>query len=85
MPSFSINDCEIRDAKLAGVFYYRARGTLARSVVSGGENSVVMNEGSEPTILDDNALSGTVQDEPTWANVFPSPAPPPALPVDPME
>ncbi|MFH2009891.1 MAG: right-handed parallel beta-helix repeat-containing protein [bacterium] len=83
MPSFHVTDCEIRDAKLAGVLYFRTRGTLARSVVSGAENSVVMNEGSEPTILDDNELSGTVEDDPTWANLFPSPAPPPSLPANP--
>ncbi|MFH2005020.1 MAG: hypothetical protein ABI333_00405 [bacterium] len=81
LPTFNVNDCHIRDAKLAGILYYRALGALARTVVSGGENSVVMNEGSAPTILDGNDLSGTVQDEPTWANLFPSPAPPPTVPV----
>ncbi|MFH2009930.1 MAG: right-handed parallel beta-helix repeat-containing protein [bacterium] len=83
MPAFNVNDCEIRDARLAGILYYRSRGTLARSVVSGGENSVLMNEGSEPTILDNNELSGTIMDEPAWANVYPSPAPAPALPLEP--
>ncbi|MFH2007015.1 MAG: right-handed parallel beta-helix repeat-containing protein [bacterium] len=83
LPTFNVNDCEIRDAELAGVLYFRSRGTLARSVVSGGENSVIMNEGSEPNILGDNNLSGTVTDEPTWANHYPSPAPTPALPSDP--
>jgi hypothetical protein len=82
MPTFNVNDCEIRDAKLAGILYYRARGTLSGSVVSGGENSVVMNEGSEPNIMDNNDLSGTVENEPTWANLFPSPAPAPSLPMD---
>ncbi|MFH2010787.1 MAG: right-handed parallel beta-helix repeat-containing protein [bacterium] len=81
MPVFHVNDCEIRDAKLAGILYYRALGTLARSVVSGGENSVIMNEGSSPTILDDNDLSGTVTNEPTWANLYPSPAPEPPMPL----
>ncbi|MFH2006137.1 MAG: right-handed parallel beta-helix repeat-containing protein [bacterium] len=80
MTTFHVNDCVIQDAKLAGILYYQARGTLARSVVSGGENSVIMNEGSEPTIGDDNTLSGTVKDEPTWASLYPSPAPAPALP-----
>ena len=41
-----------------------------------------MNQGSEPTILDSNDLSGTVADEPTWANLYPSPAPAPSLPLD---
>ncbi|MFH2009881.1 MAG: hypothetical protein ABI333_25020, partial [bacterium] len=85
MSSFNVNDCEIRDAKLAGILCYRARGTLARSVVSGGENSVVMNEGSILTVLDNNDLSGTVEDEPTWANLYPSPAPAPALPLEPTQ
>ncbi|MFH2006556.1 MAG: right-handed parallel beta-helix repeat-containing protein [bacterium] len=80
MPSFNVLSCEIRDANLSGVLYFRARGTLSGSVVTGAENSVIMNEGSEPTILGDNELSGTVENEPTWANLFPSPAPPPALP-----
>ncbi|MFH2008621.1 MAG: right-handed parallel beta-helix repeat-containing protein [bacterium] len=82
LPTFHINDCDIRDATLAGVLYFRARGTLSRTLVSGAENSVIMNEGSEPDILDDNDLSGTVEDAPTWANLYPSPAPPPTLPVD---
>ncbi|MFH2010968.1 MAG: hypothetical protein ABI333_30490 [bacterium] len=80
MISFNVIDCSIQDAKLAGILYYRAQGTLTGSVVSGGENSVIMNEGSAPTILDDNALSGTVESDPIWANLAPSPAPPPALP-----
>ncbi|MFH2005902.1 MAG: DUF1565 domain-containing protein [bacterium] len=82
MPTFDITDCDIQNAELAGILYYRARGTVARSVVSGAENSVVMNEGSEPTILDNNNLSGTVTDAPTWANLFPSPAPEPSLPSE---
>ncbi|MFH2005402.1 MAG: right-handed parallel beta-helix repeat-containing protein [bacterium] len=85
MPSFNILGCEILDASLAGVFYYQARGTLSGSVVSGAENSVLMNQGSDPLILDDNELSGTVKDEPTWANLDPSPSPPPALPHQPTE
>ncbi|MFH2005917.1 MAG: DUF1565 domain-containing protein [bacterium] len=85
MPTFDVNDCAIRDATLAGIFYFRARGTLAGSMVSGGENSVIMNEGSEVTILDTNELLGTVKSEPSWANLFPAPAPPPALPLDPMQ
>jgi len=82
LPSFDVTACRFRDAKLSGLLYYRARGTLTGSQVSGGENSVVMNEGSSPTILDDNSLTGTVEDAPTWANLFPSPSPspPPALP-----
>ena len=83
--TFHVSDCEIRDAKLAGLLYYRARGTLARTVISGGENSVIMNEGSSPTILDDNELSGTIEDEPTWASLIPSPAPPPTLPAEPVQ
>ncbi|MFH2008624.1 MAG: right-handed parallel beta-helix repeat-containing protein [bacterium] len=85
LPTFNINDCVIRDATLAGILYFRSRGTLARSIVSGAENSVVMNEGSEPTILEDNELSGTVKDDPTWANLYPTPAPPPALPKEPEQ
>ncbi|MFH2009461.1 MAG: right-handed parallel beta-helix repeat-containing protein [bacterium] len=82
MPVFSVYDCVIQDAALAGILYFRARGAVTGSAVSGAENSVVMNEGSEPTILETNALSGTVENEPTWANLFPSPAPPPALPLE---
>ncbi|MFH2009883.1 MAG: right-handed parallel beta-helix repeat-containing protein [bacterium] len=85
MPTFNVNDCDIQDAKLAGILYYRARGALARSVVGGAENSVVMNEGSELTILDGNDLSGTVENEPTWANLYPCPAPAPAMPSDSAE
>ncbi|MFH2005404.1 MAG: right-handed parallel beta-helix repeat-containing protein [bacterium] len=80
MPTFDVIGCEIRDARLAGILYYRAQGTLTGSAVSGAENSVIMNEGSSPTIQDDNALFGTVENEPTWAGMYPSPAPPPALP-----
>ncbi|MFH2008283.1 MAG: right-handed parallel beta-helix repeat-containing protein [bacterium] len=80
LPTFDVWDCALRDARLAGVLYYRAGGTLGGSSVSGGENSVIMNEGSSPTIRDDNDLSGTIESEPTWANVYPSPAPPPLLP-----
>ncbi|MFH2005403.1 MAG: right-handed parallel beta-helix repeat-containing protein [bacterium] len=79
---FHVTDAVIADAALAGVLYYRAAGTLARSVVSGGENSVLMNEGSAPTILQDNNLSGTVEDDPVWANLFPSPAPAPTNPSE---
>ncbi|MFH2010010.1 MAG: hypothetical protein ABI333_25665, partial [bacterium] len=82
LPTFDVSNCEIRDAKLAGILFYAAQGTLSGSVVSGGENSVIMNEGSQPTILNNNDLSGTVTSEPTWANLFPSPAPAPALPKD---
>ncbi|MFH2005405.1 MAG: right-handed parallel beta-helix repeat-containing protein [bacterium] len=80
MIALNIIGCAIVDAKLAGILYYRSRGTLTGSLISGAENSVIMNEGSDPTILGDNELSGTVQDAPTWASMFPSPAPPPALP-----
>ena len=84
-PQFDVSHCLILDATLAGIFYFRAGGTLSGSMVTGGENSVVMNEGSSPNILDDNALSGTVKSEPTWASLYPSPAPPPSLPSDPAE
>ncbi|MFH2005497.1 MAG: DUF1565 domain-containing protein [bacterium] len=80
MPVFNVIDCAIHNPSLAGILYYRARGTLSGSVITGGENSVVMNEGSEPTIQDDNQLSGTIADEPTWGSVFPSPAPAPRVP-----
>jgi hypothetical protein len=85
MPTFNVIDCEVHDAELAGILYYRARGTLSGSVVSGGENSVIMNEGSEPTILDNNILLGTVESDPIWANIYPSPAPAPSLPLEPTE
>ncbi|MFH2010357.1 MAG: hypothetical protein ABI333_27410 [bacterium] len=60
----------------------RSLGTLTGTVVSGAEYSVIMNEGSSPTIGRGNDLSGTVEDEPTWANLFPSPAPEPNLPYE---
>ncbi len=85
MPVISVLDCEIRDAKLAGILFYRAGGTLGRSVVAGAENSVVMNQGSAVTIMKDNDLTGTVTDEPIWADLYPSPSPPPLLPTDPTQ
>lgn len=83
--TFHVSDCAIRDAVLAGILYYRALGTLTRTLISGGENSVIMNEGSSPTILEENELSGTVEDAPAWASLFPSPAPPPTLPSEPVQ
>ncbi len=80
MPTFHVRGSEIRDARLAGVFYYRSAGNLSGSVISGGEYSVVMNENSSPTISKDNELTGSVSDEPTWVNMYPSPAPTPAEP-----
>ncbi|MFH2008619.1 MAG: right-handed parallel beta-helix repeat-containing protein [bacterium] len=78
--TFNVLDCAVRDAKLSGILYYLSGGTLSGSVVSGGEFSVVMNVGSEPTILDDNQLSGTAENDPQWTTLLPSPAPEPTLP-----
>jgi hypothetical protein len=77
LPSFHIKSCQITDAVLAGVLFYRSQGMLRGSVVSGGEYSVVMNEGSSPMIEEDNDLSGSVSNDPRWAALRPSPAPPP--------
>ncbi|MFH2010012.1 MAG: right-handed parallel beta-helix repeat-containing protein [bacterium] len=82
LPVINLIDCEIRDAKLAGILYYRSGGTLSGSLVAGAENSVVMNEGSEPNILGNNDLSGIIEDAPTWASLYPAPAPEPSLPVE---
>lgn len=79
-PTFHVRECAIRDAKLAGVLYVQSGGLLSGSVVSGGEYSVAMNEGSSPTIGMDNQLSGIVKDSPQWVSLTPSPAPPPATP-----
>lgn len=84
LPVFHVSECTIRDAKLVGVLYYRSKGMLSGSVVSGGEYSVAMNEGSSPTIGQDNQLSGTVRDDPQWVSLYPSPAPPPATPALPL-
>jgi hypothetical protein len=81
LPAFNVARSLIRDARLAGILYYLSTGTLHGSIVSGGEYSVLMNEGSSPTILEGNDLSGTRSDEPRWISQVPSPAPPPAVPV----
>ena len=82
MPAFDLRDSEIRDGRLAGVFYHLSRGLLTRSVVSGGEYSVAMNEGSLPSIDMSNLLSGTIEDKPLSVSLVPAPAP---MPAEPME
>jgi hypothetical protein len=85
IPTFHVRDCTLRDARLAGVLYYRAQGTLSGSVISGGEYCVAMNEGSAPTVAGDNLLACTVQSEPEWVSLVPSPSPPPTTPLPPFE
>ncbi|MFC1482613.1 hypothetical protein ACFL51_02285, partial [Myxococcota bacterium] len=80
--AFDIDSCQIQDATLAGVFYYLAGGTVRGSQITGGQYTVVMNQGANPTIQEDNDLSGSVESEPTWVNMDPAPAPPPLLPIE---
>jgi hypothetical protein len=79
-PTFHVQGCVIRGAKLAGLLYTLSTGMLSGSEVSGAEYSVAMNVGASPTIGEGNALSGTTQDKPTWVILVPCPAPPPTLP-----
>ncbi len=81
-PFFHVRDSVIRDAKLAGVFYRSSEGVLSGTVVSGGEYSVAINICASPSIGEDNLLSGTVEDEPQWVNLEPSPMPMPAMPME---
>jgi hypothetical protein len=82
LPAFHIQECLIHNARLAGVLYYRAQGTLSGSMISGGEYCVAKNEGSSPTVTDDNQLSCSVRSEPEWVSLYPSPAPPPVTPIE---
>ncbi|MFC1482617.1 hypothetical protein ACFL51_02305, partial [Myxococcota bacterium] len=79
---FHVRDTTILDAELAGILYYLAGGTVSRSQVTGGQYSIVMNQGANPVIEDDNDLSGTIESEPSWSNMDPAPAPEPLLPVE---
>ncbi|MFC1482267.1 right-handed parallel beta-helix repeat-containing protein [Myxococcota bacterium] len=78
---FHVSDCLIQDASLAGILYYLAGGTVSGSQISGGQYTVVMNQGANPVIQDDNELSGSIESEPEWSNMDPSPAPEPVLPI----
>ncbi|MFC1482269.1 hypothetical protein ACFL51_00530 [Myxococcota bacterium] len=79
---FHVNNCLIQDAELAGILYYLAGGTVTSSQITGGQYTVVMNQGANPIIQDDNDLSGSIESEPTWSNMDPAPAPEPALPFE---
>ncbi len=81
-PSFHVRRSLIRNARLAGVFYRSSEGVLSGTMVSGGEYSVAINIGASPSIAENNVLSGTVEDEPQWVNLEPSPLPMPAEPVE---
>ncbi|MFC1482602.1 hypothetical protein ACFL51_02230, partial [Myxococcota bacterium] len=80
--TFDVSNSVIEDAFLAGLLYYLAEGTVSGSQITGGQFTVVMNQGANPIIQDDNDLSGTIESEPTWANRDPAPTPPPATPAD---
>jgi hypothetical protein len=79
---FYVESCQILDAALAGIVYIRASGTVGTSHISGADFSIAMNIGSDLTVTEDNELSGNHQDEPSWQNIEPSPAPEPKLPVE---
>jgi hypothetical protein len=78
---FDVQTCLIMDAMLAGALFVRSQGTVGGSEVGGAGFSIVMNEGASVTVSDDNLLSGTYEDDPSWQNMDPSPAPEPAMPV----
>lgn len=80
LPTFHVLDSVIRDAKLAGVLFFRAQGTLSGTTVSGGDYCVAMNEGSSATVTDNNRLDCEEMSDPQWVNLYPSPAPPPLEP-----
>ncbi|MFC1482265.1 hypothetical protein ACFL51_00510 [Myxococcota bacterium] len=84
---FDVSDSLIQDAALAGILYYLAGGTVSGSQVSGGQYTIVMNQGANPIIMDDNDLSGSIESEPEWSSMEPSPTPAPAIPadIDPIE
>jgi hypothetical protein len=79
---FDVQFCRIMDATLAGALYVRAQGTVAGSEVTGAGFSIVMNQGASVTVTDDNLLSGQFEDDPSWQNMDPSPAPEPVLPTE---
>ena len=79
---FYVESCQILEAALAGIVYIHASGTVGNSHVSGADFSIAMNIGSELTVAEDNQLSGNLEDEPSWQNIEPSPAPEPKLPVE---
>ena len=70
---------------LAGILLTGSTGTVRSTTIRDGQFSVVMGQGSVPTIGDDNILSGLAASEPTWTNMEPCPAPPPALPMSLIE
>ncbi|MFC1482481.1 right-handed parallel beta-helix repeat-containing protein [Myxococcota bacterium] len=82
---FDVSNSLIQDAALAGILYFLAGGTVSGTQISGVQYTVVMNQGANPVIKDDNDLSGSIESEPTWASMDPSPAPEPALPADVVE
>ncbi|MFC1482530.1 hypothetical protein ACFL51_01860 [Myxococcota bacterium] len=77
---FHVSNSLVQDAELAGILYYLAGGTVSGSQITGGQYTVVMNQGANPVIQDDNDLSGSLESEPTWSNMEPAPAPEPILP-----
>ncbi|MFC1482268.1 DUF1565 domain-containing protein [Myxococcota bacterium] len=79
---FHVRDSLIQDAHLAGILYYMAGGTVAGTQISGGQYTIVMNQGANPVIQDDNDLSGSIESDPEWSNMDPAPAPEPLLPID---
>ncbi|MFC1482605.1 hypothetical protein ACFL51_02245 [Myxococcota bacterium] len=79
---FHVSNSLIQDAGLAGILFYLAGGTVSGSQIAGGQYSIVMNQGANPIVEDDNDLSGTLESEPTWANMDPAPVPPPVPPID---
>ncbi|MFC1482567.1 right-handed parallel beta-helix repeat-containing protein, partial [Myxococcota bacterium] len=79
--SFDVRSCLIQDTALAGILYHLAGGMVSGTQIAGGQYTVVMNQGANPFIEDDNDLSGALESEPTWANMDPSPAPDPLLPI----
>ncbi|MFC1482264.1 hypothetical protein ACFL51_00505, partial [Myxococcota bacterium] len=80
-----VSDSLIQDAELAGILYYLAGGTVSGSQITGGQYTVVMNQGANPVIQDDNDLSGSIESEPEWASMDPAPAPGPVPPADIIE
>ncbi|MFC1482526.1 hypothetical protein ACFL51_01840, partial [Myxococcota bacterium] len=77
---FDITASRIQDAALAGILYVLAGGTVSGSQITGGQYTIVMNQGANPVIQDDNDLSGNIESEPAWVTMNPAPAPEPLLP-----
>ncbi|MFC1482578.1 hypothetical protein ACFL51_02110 [Myxococcota bacterium] len=77
---FHVSESLIQDAEIAGILYYLAGGTVSGSRITGGQYTIVMNQGANPVIQDDNDLSGSIESDPTWANMDPAPVPEPLLP-----